>query len=315
MPPACTQLSTHVESPNHRLMRKRARNCDRRGSLAASDQSAGKQADRNPAAVNIFSVGAAAWGRVAPSEEPDCDSSSKARPVANEAGRQATPAASPEGLSAASPAAPTAATPDVAPDAESAATPEGASGKAPAVGANLNAESLTALIKHFYMPLLNYCRKNAGSRVLSQESGSDLVQSICREVLEDRRDLTFLGLAAFWRLLVRRACFKISDRVRRINSGKRDAFRELHDMDPNLLWEDNRAGRSESPSQLAIANEVRDLLSCAVEKLPDDQQFLIRSLIFEGRSRDKVAEELSINQGALRTRLSRAMERLWKALD
>ena len=54
--------------------------------------------------------------------------------------------------------------------------------------------AITAVLERCLPGLLAYARLHAGERVLLQESGADIVQSVCRELLEGSiLDLTISG--------------------------------------------------------------------------------------------------------------------------
>ncbi|MCA9320002.1 MAG: hypothetical protein KDB53_04670, partial [Planctomycetes bacterium] len=72
-----------------------------------------------------------------------------------------------------------------------------------------------------------FVRLNAGAAIRAKESASDLVQSTCREILQDFGDFEYRGDAAFRHWLYTAALRKILDRDRFYRRDKRDRAREV----------------------------------------------------------------------------------------
>ena len=70
-----------------------------------------------------------------------------------------------------------------------------------------------------------------------------------------------------------------------------------------------------SPEASLLDGERRTELLAAVNDLPDDQRMVIALRYFAGLSEDEVAETLGIAQGTVKSRTSRALERLRESYD
>jgi RNA polymerase sigma factor (sigma-70 family) len=69
-------------------------------------------------------------------------------------------------------------------------------------------------------------------------------------------------------------------------------------------------GAAPSPEASVVDAERRDELLAAVNDLPDDQRVVVALRYFAGLSEDEIAETLGIAQGTVKSRTSRALERL-----
>jgi RNA polymerase sigma-70 factor (ECF subfamily) len=64
-----------------------------------------------------------------------------------------------------------------------------------------------------------------------------------------------------------------------------------------------------------LAAERRTELLAAVDQLPEDQRTVVALRYFAGLGEDEVAETLGIAQGTVKSRTSRALERLREIYD
>ena len=70
-----------------------------------------------------------------------------------------------------------------------------------------------------------------------------------------------------------------------------------------------------SPEASVLDSERRTELLAAVNELPEDQRVVVGLRYFAGLSEDEVAETLGIAPGTVKSRTSRALERLREAYD
>jgi RNA polymerase sigma factor (sigma-70 family) len=70
-----------------------------------------------------------------------------------------------------------------------------------------------------------------------------------------------------------------------------------------------------SPEALVLDAERRDALLAAVNDLPDDQRVVVALRYFAGLTEEEVAETLAVPQGTVKSRTSRALERLRQSYD
>ena len=174
---------------------------------------------------------------------------------------------------------------------------------APGDGADLE------LMLHRHLPGLHaYIRLHAGRLVLAKESASDLVQSVFREVLEDRGAVQFQseGLLRHW--LYQTAERKIVDRARHWKREKRDAAREVRGIEDSQLVDAYRSFCS--PSGAAIAREELERVEAAFAKLPVESREIVILSRIVGLSHSEIAAQTGRTEGAVRTMLSRTLARL-----
>jgi RNA polymerase sigma factor (sigma-70 family) len=175
--------------------------------------------------------------------------------------------------------------------------------------------ALDALLERHLPGLRAFVRKNVGPEVLAKESSSDVVQSVCREVLGDLARLEYRGEAAFRALLQQAALRKLIDRQRYYRAEKRDVGRE-RDASATLSASELRALRSSMHSPSAAALEAEELarLEQAFARLSEPDRQLIRWVHIEGLPHSVVAERLATTESNTRKQLSRALARLSRIL-
>ena len=168
-----------------------------------------------------------------------------------------------------------------------------------------------------YLPDLRaFVRLRAGPLVRARESSSDIVQSVCREVLEHMDRFRHPGENSFKRWLFTTALRKISNRRDYWTAQKRDALRDV----PL-----GRAGASRSsgdeglmityssfvtPSGHAMLREEMERVEVAFEELSEEHREVITLAHVVGLSRAEIAEQMERSEGAVRVLLHRALARL-----
>jgi len=167
--------------------------------------------------------------------------------------------------------------------------------------------AVDALLARHLDGLAAFLRRRAGATLLAQESGSDLAQSVCRDVLERLRDGRFdwRGEAAFKQWLYQAALLKLRDRRDFHGAARRDAARRVGDSAAARV-----AGTEPTPSQAAVARERAEEIVAALAKLPPDSRRIIELARFEGKSHAEIAALLGITVADSRQRLARALARL-----
>lgn len=174
-----------------------------------------------------------------------------------------------------------------------------------------DAQAVDGLLTALLPGLRAFVRLRAGPLVLGRESGDDLVQSTCREILENLHRFQHSGEDGFRRWLYRTALRKIADRHAYLLAQRRDVVRE------HPLGETAAAAprRGPTPSQEAIAREQVDRIEGALERLPADYREVIVLARQVGLSHAEIAAEMQRSQSAIRTLLSRALARLAQELE
>ncbi len=170
---------------------------------------------------------------------------------------------------------------------------------------------LEQLIERNLPSLKAFLGTRVGPVLRGQESTADLVQSVCREVLQDQDVFEFQGEAAFRAWLFEVARRKMVDRHRYYTRAKRDVqrtFRSKESKDPL------QAPNTATPSEEASFREQAQSLWSALDELDaGDRQVIVLFHIF-GLSHQEMAEQLGRSPSASRSQLSRALARLSRVL-
>lgn len=171
--------------------------------------------------------------------------------------------------------------------------------------------ALSDLLQRYLPGLRAFVRLRAGDVARGREEHSDIVQSACRDVLENLARYRHGGDEGFRRWLYRTALRKIADRHEYYHAKKRDVAREGAQA---TNWS-GAGDNSPTPSQHAIANEEAQRIDRALDALPDDYREVIVLARYVGLSHREIAEEMGRSEVAVRTLLSRALARLAELLD
>lgn len=187
-----------------------------------------------------------------------------------------------------------------------------------------DASAIEQLLERHLPGLRAYVRLRAGAGLRSRESSSDIVQSVCRDVLENMGRFRYPGEAAFRAWLYATAMRKIADRAEYWRAAMRDPAREVRlspgttsrpsGSDDARLAEVYRASFF-SPSQAAIGREALAKLEAAFEKLPEDYREVIVLSRIVGLSRAEIAEKMGRTEASVRNLVSRALAELAEHLE
>lgn len=176
-------------------------------------------------------------------------------------------------------------------------------------------QALNWLLEQHLPALRAFVHSKASRKLLARETISDLVQSACREVLKDLPHETLTSEEDFRRWLFLAVERKIIDHARFHDRAKRTAPGAPHSSgDPPALVAEDIATRS-TPSQEAMAHEVRERIEIAMQELPPDQREVIRLSRLLGLSHSEIAERLERSPAAVRELLHRALARLDRMLE
>lgn len=178
-------------------------------------------------------------------------------------------------------------------------------------------KAIETLLEHCLPELRAFVRIRAGAVVRRQENESDLVQSVCREVLENAERFQHPSQGAFKRWLYTTALRKILDRRDHHMAAKRDvhrneAYEEGDEAQHRLL---ETYGRFTSPTGKALIHDEIERVEAAMDALTDEQREVVTLAHLVGLTRAEIAEQLGKSEGAVRTTLYRAMAVLAVALS
>ena len=162
-----------------------------------------------------------------------------------------------------------------------------------------------------------YIRLRMGPELRRHEGSSDLVQSVCRAVLQRSERFVPDSRANFAHWAFETALRLIRDRARHWQAAKRApaALDEGHlsDVDCTQLLESY--GRFAAPSQVAVARERIEQIERCFDRLSPLQREVIILARIQGLSHEEIAARLQRRPAAVRMLLSRALARLSTWLD
>jgi RNA polymerase sigma factor (sigma-70 family) len=173
-----------------------------------------------------------------------------------------------------------------------------------------DAAALAELVGQHLDELRAFVRARAQSLPLRWESSSDIVQSVCREVLSNAEAFRYPEQNAFRRWLFKTAERKIGHRRDYYGAEKRDIRRAAS-------LEDFAALRAEgpSPSGEAIAREEMERVERAFLALPEHYRDVIYQARVLGRSREEIGRETGRAPAAVGNLLFRALAALAERLE
>jgi RNA polymerase sigma-70 factor (subfamily 1) len=162
-----------------------------------------------------------------------------------------------------------------------------------------------------------FLRLRAGAALRARLGHSDLVQSVCREVLAGRERFAFQGEAAFRGWLYTAALRKLVEHDRRLHAGVRDVRREV------CLDADGGAdaavlqgyATATTPSMVAMGREGAAKLEQAFDELSEQHREIITLSRLAGLSHAEIGAQLGKSEENCRQLLRRALLKLALALE
>lgn len=155
-----------------------------------------------------------------------------------------------------------------------------------------------------------FVRLRSAGPIRELESSSDLVQSVCREVLQHQERFQHPGPRAFKRWLYLTALRKIRNRAQHWNAAKREGERTA------LRAEAGEAALLQSYASVATASrdaaarEELARIEAAFDHLSDDHREVITCARMLGMSHAEIGAQMGRSEQATRQLLARAMARL-----
>ena len=169
-------------------------------------------------------------------------------------------------------------------------------------------DALDQLLQRYLPQLHAFVHVRLGPQLRARESSLDVVQSVCRQLLEARR-FDFRGEDRFRGWLFTAALNKVRERHRRLQSDKRDVARE--EPTPAVL---TALAHLVTPSQEAIGNETAAAVREALGALGEDHREVITLSRLVGLPHAVIAEVMERSEQAVRQLLARAMLQLTREL-
>jgi len=158
-----------------------------------------------------------------------------------------------------------------------------------------------------------FVRLRMGSALRSRTSPPDLVQSVCREVLEDLTGFEFRGEAPFRHWLYTRAENKLREKHRYHHAEKRSGAREVAPPDGSTFLPAYQTLCT--PSRDLAAREAMERIEAAFDTLPDDYREAISLHKLCGLSHAEIAAQMQRSEGAVRNLVYRGLSRLALLVD
>ena len=169
--------------------------------------------------------------------------------------------------------------------------------------------ALDALLASQLPALRVYVRSQMPSELRAHESTSDVVQSVCREVLAQER-FQYQGAGQFRCWLYRAVAYRIRSKLRRLRAECRDPGRIDTSVDPDFVA---RISRVPSPSLAATRREDVERVEKAFERLNESDAEILGLRYMADVPVPDIARSLEITEDAAHKRLGRARRRLARA--
>lgn len=172
-------------------------------------------------------------------------------------------------------------------------------------------DALGKLLDRHLPSVRAFVRAHMGPHLRARESSSDLVQSVCRELLTHQERFQHPGEHGFEAWLYTTARRKIANRARDLGRDKRDAQREVGGLEASAIDGLGAAyARMSSPSGNALRREEIAQLEAAIDQLPDEQKEVLTLAHLAGLSRAEIGAHMGKTEEAVRALLHRAKARL-----
>jgi RNA polymerase sigma-70 factor (ECF subfamily) len=168
------------------------------------------------------------------------------------------------------------------------------------------------LVRH--LPNLEaFVRLRMGPGLRGLMTAPDLVQSVCREALEDLSDFEFRGEAPFRHWLFVRAENKLREKHRFHHAGKRDRQKEMAMPDATTALSAYQT--LVTPSKDLEVKEAMRRVEAAFDQLPEDYREAITLHKLCGLSHAEIAQRMDKSEGAVRNLVYRGISRLALLVD
>jgi RNA polymerase sigma-70 factor, ECF subfamily len=177
-------------------------------------------------------------------------------------------------------------------------------------------QALARLLNRHLPSVRAFVRAHMGAQLRARESMSDIVQSVCRELLTHQDRFQYPDEQGFQAWLFTTARRKIANRARDLDREKRDAGREVGGLGESGIAALGAAyARISTPSGKALLAEEIARLEAAIDQLPEEQREVITLAHLVGLSRAEIGVQMGRSEEAVRSLLHRAKARLSILLD
>ena len=157
-------------------------------------------------------------------------------------------------------------------------------------------------------------RQRLGPAVRRKVAESDIIQEDTLVALRRLDDFEDRGKGSFGAWMARIVELKTREIVRQYAAtGKRDVMAEVSRS--ARAETANVPGHAASPSQVAMAGELRERAARALDELPDDYREVFLLVQQEGLTMKEVSRRMGRSEAAVRQLYGRALSRFAKLLD
>ena len=184
------------------------------------------------------------------------------------------------------------------------------------LAASGNSEALDLLLTRHLPAVRAFVRAHMGVQLRERESMSDIVQSVCRELLTHQDRFQHPDEQGFQSWLFTTARRKLANRARDLGRKKRDAGCEIADLSESRMAQLGQAYAGMlSPSGHVLRQEEVERLESAIDQLADEQKEVITLAHLVGLTRAEIAVQMGRTEEAVRSLLHRAKAKLAILLD
>lgn len=178
--------------------------------------------------------------------------------------------------------------------------------------------TLDELVEAHLPDLRAFVRAHIDTALRQRESVSDVVQSVCRDVVEDLHGFEYRGAGSFRAWLFTATLNKIRQKHEFWHAQKRDVSREVRagarDTTDASIYS-SLCAPEPTPSQHAAGAELRERIEQAIDGLKQEHREVLLLARIVGLSRREIGEQLGKSEGAVRALLGRASVHLLAELD
>lgn len=179
-----------------------------------------------------------------------------------------------------------------------------------------DAAALNELFERYHGTMVEYARRQLGTRLRWKEDPDDLAQTTFREAARDFKGYVYRGEGSFLRWLSRILQNKVRDKAEFYAAGKRDMSRE-RPLEARAPGADDDGPTYEAPAEdLSITRQVQrseeyDILREAIGELKPDHRQAITLVVFQGMTLREAGEKMGgRTEDAVRMMLRRAEKAL-----
>lgn len=181
-----------------------------------------------------------------------------------------------------------------------------------------DATAVDLLLQRHLPGLQAFVRLRMAPLLRAKESSSDIVQSVCRELLERLDGFEWRGEPAFKAWLFTTALRKLTERQRHWLRDKRDAAREV-ELPPGDASRDDRSLQQLyrsfcTPSRVVSVREELAAVEAAFAELPEHYREILSLARLTGATHREIGVQLGMTENAVQQVVKRALVKLSGAL-